>query len=195
MSRRGIFPLVVCVFVLLCSSASAVRPVTTTKHDRDVIRFFAKHPSLAHTRAGQTQLWRILGHVAHDLRSLQTVMSVSAAVNSWDRSNELIRRYYGNTLADWENSCSSTEGGHGGFVWFNHLSYPEYGYSGTPGGNLQFKGGTFDGIIGKALVEAHSRGLLASPSQATFYTPLGQAIAGAQMILDGRRGEWTGDGC
>lgn len=181
--------------VLLTATASSAPPHhSITQHDRQVIRFFNHHPRLAHTRAGEHALWQVVGHVADALRSLQTAYVVSTST-TWTSANAIVRHYFGNTIADWEWSCSSTEGGHSGFTWFDHLSYPKYGYSKTPGGQLQFMGGTFDSVILRALDSARSRGLVVPSRYATFYSPVGQAVAGAQMILDGRRGEWTGAGC
>lgn len=126
------------------------------------------------------------------MRSLQ---AARALPTSWLDSTKYVGRYYGSGMTAWEQSCSSTEGDWGGFVWYDHDSVPRYGYSNTPGGWLQFKGGTFYGIIDKAIAEARRRGMRVPESARSYYSPLGQAIAGAQMILDGRSGEWTGSGC
>lgn len=188
------FVAVAATALLLAAPASSSTPSHVTRHDRQVIRFFAHHPRLAHTPAGQRALWKLMGHVADAVRSMQSAYAVGSAT-TWPRAVEIVRHFYGDAIADWEMACSSTEGGHGGFVWFGHLSYPKYGYGNTPGGNLQFMGGTFDGIIDEALATARSRGLVVPARLASFYSSLGQAVAGAQMILDGRRGEWTGTRC
>lgn len=159
-----------------------------TRHDVNVIRFFQHHPKLAATPAGGRALSRLLPHVADAARALQAIPT------GWLDSTRYVDRYFPG-IGAWERSCSSTEGGWGGFHWFRNLSYPVYGYSNTPGGNLQFMGGTFDGIIDRAITDARARGMPVPTSARSFYSPLGQAIAGAQMILDGRRGEWTGSGC
>lgn len=128
-----------------------------------------------------------------ELRSLQAARA--AVPTTWQGSTAYVGRYFGADIAAWELSCSSSEGGWGGFVWYNHESTPRYGYSDTPGGWMQFKGGTFYGIIDEAVANARSRGMTIPSSARSYYSPLGQAIAGAQMIADGRRGEWTGDRC
>lgn len=98
------------------------------------------------------------------------------------------RLWPGQQLGSWAYTCASSEGGHGGFV-MNHSG------SGA-GGQLQFMSGTFYGIIGDAIAEARAAGAVNLPgSSASWYSPLGQAIAGAAMIHHGRRGEWSGASC
>lgn len=98
-------------------------------------------------------------------------------------------RYFGADVAAWERSCSqpSSEGGYGRWV-------PNGRGSGA-GGWLQFMQGTFDGIIDEAIAAARSRGMVVPVSARSWYSPLGQALAGAEMLADGRRGEWSGWGC
>lgn len=104
-----------------------------------------------------------------------------------------IERYFG--PQPFLRACPNGEGGFGSFVWFGHLSYPRYGESETPGGWLQFKGGTFYGIIDEAIASARARGMMVPASARSFYSALGQALAGRQMVENGRRSEWTGRNC
>jgi hypothetical protein len=98
------------------------------------------------------------------------------------------RLWPGQWLGSWASTCASSEGGHGGFV-MNHQG------SGA-GGWLQFLSSTFYGIIGSAMIEARQAGAANIPaSAASWYSPLGQAVAGAAMIHHGRRGEWSGASC
>lgn len=65
---------VAAALVIATSAGAAPRQGTTTltKHDRDVIRFFTHHPKLAATARGQMELWRILGHVVQQVRTMQS---------------------------------------------------------------------------------------------------------------------------
>lgn len=111
-------------------------------------------------------------------------------------ATHIVGKYYGRNVERWLIDCSSSEGGHGGFVWFEHLSYPKYGYSRTPGGNMQFMGGTFDSNVGWAFQDAWRRGLHVHPKARSYYEPLGQAIVAAAMYrYHGNPGTWTGARC
>lgn len=108
---------------------------------------------------------------------------------SWLEAVSLVGRYFGADVAVWERSCSQhgSEGGWG--RWF-----PNSQGSGA-GGWLQFKLGTFESVIDHAIARARSRGMFVPASTRSWYSPLGQALAGMQMLADGRRGEWAGWGC
>lgn len=96
-----------------------------------------------------------------------------------------VERYFG--PQPFLRSCPSGEGGYGRWV-------PNSGGSGA-GGWLQFMSGTFYGIIDEAIASARARGMRVPASARSWYSPLGQALAGRQMVDDGRRGEWTGANC
>lgn len=109
---------------------------------------------------------------------------------SWLDAVDVVSSSFGSSVAGWERSCSQpgSEGGWGRWV-------PNTGGSGA-GGWLQFMSGTFYGVIDRAIASARSSGLpVVPPRVRSWYSPLGQALAGAQMLADGRRGEWTGWGC
>lgn len=89
--------------------------------------------------------------------------------------------------AGWLISCSSTEGGHG--RWF-----PNTGGSGA-GGWLQFMSGTFYGNVNTAFAYGRARGLSLPNAAKSWYSPLGQAATGADMLRRGQSGQWTGSGC
>lgn len=84
-------------------------------------------------------------------------------------------------------SCSASEGGHGRWV-------PNSQGSGV-GGWLQFMPGTFWRMYGAAHADVTGRGFLIPRSAASWYSPLGQALAGAWGVMNGRRHEWAGHGC
>lgn len=56
----------------LSTIAQATPTPSTLKHDASVIRFFANHPRLARTTAGELALWQVLGHVVQQLRTVQS---------------------------------------------------------------------------------------------------------------------------
>lgn len=182
-------PCVFFVFLVLFGGdavcAQAIQPAAATK-DRQVIRFFLHHPRLARTPAGELALWTVLGHVEGRLRTLQAAREEPA---TWLAAVDVVGRYFGADVAAWERSCSqpSSEGGYGRWV-------PNTQGSGA-GGWLQFMQGTFDSVIDDAIRSARAKGMVVLASARSWYSPLGQALAGAQMLADGRRGEWAGWGC
>jgi hypothetical protein len=123
------------------------------------------------------------------LTTAQSHLGQARTPQTWLDAVELVGQFYGQPMRDWERSCSArgSEGGWGRWVSNTQGS--------GAGGWLQFMSGTFYGVIDKAITGARSRGMYVPASAGSWYSPLGQAIAGAQMILDGRRGEWTGYGC
>lgn len=89
-------------------------------------------------------------------------------------------------------SCSSSEGGHGRWVRYGGGSY-YVGYAGV-GGWLQFLPGTFERHFAEALEEAEAKGFRVPASAASWFSALGQALAGAWGLTNSR-GEWAGAGC
>lgn len=110
-------------------------------------------------------------------------------------ATKIVGKYYGRRTRDWLVNCSSSEGGHGEFVWFGHLSYPRYGYSTTPGGWMQFMGSTFRHNMDWAFIDARHRGLRARAKARSYYEPLGQAIVAGAMYYYHGSGPWTGVYC
>lgn len=108
---------------------------------------------------------------------------------TWTRSVELVRRFYGDGSAGWLYSCASSEGGSHGWIPNAHGS--------GAGGWLQFMPGTFASVIDDGIRDARRRGMRPAwgRSVRSWYSPLGQALAGLEMIRDGRVGEWDGARC
>jgi hypothetical protein len=108
---------------------------------------------------------------------------------TWSRAVELVRRYYGSGSAGWLYACASSEGGSHGWI-------PNHAGSGA-GGWLQFKAGTFYSVIDDGIRDARRRGMRPAWARSvrSWYSPLGQALAGLEMIRDGRVGEWDGARC
>ena len=92
------------------AGASSSEPTRTTKHDRDVIRFFTHHPRLARTPAGVKVLWQVMSHLEQTIRSLQ---SARAAALAWPAHHNLwlcIHRGEG----AWNDPNSGGNGHYGG---------------------------------------------------------------------------------
>ena len=91
----------------------------------------------------------------------------------------------------WLTSCSKTEGAgrSGEAPWV-----PNRQGSGA-GGWLQFMESTFWRMFTAGKADAEARGFIVPESAASWYSRIGQAIAGAWGVSNGRRGEWSGAGC
>lgn len=117
---------------------------------------------------------------------------VTVYTGDWITATGIVGHYYGAGVASWLVDCSSSEGGHGSFVWYGHGS----GGSNVPGGWMQFMDSTFWSNVGWAWEDARQRGLRASPRAKSYTEPLGQAItAGAMYAKHGNPGTWTGALC
>lgn len=144
----------------------------------------ARHKLVAH---------RWLEHVAATRLDAIELRELLRSVGTYLGAVAYVERYFG--PQSFLRSCPNGEGGFGAWVYIGHASYAIYGANTTPGGWLQFMGGTFYGIIDEALAAAEGRGMRVPPGTRSWFSPLGQALAGRQMVEDGRRGEWTGPNC
>lgn len=116
-------------------------------------------------------------------------------VGDWMTAVRLVQRFFPGSEG-WLDSCSSSEGGHGGFVWLGNLPYPRYGADDTPGGWMQYKWRTFWTDLRSALAHPALRGIRVPPSAISYSSPLGQAIAAGWAYFYSRpSGKWTGSGC
>lgn len=107
-------------------------------------------------------------------------------VNSWIAAIHVAQRPYPGT-ASWLLSCSRSEGGHGRWV--------ANGDGSGAGGWMQFLHGTFQRMWGAAYADVRARGYVVPRSAHSWYSPLGQALAGAWGVKNGRSHEWYGPGC
>lgn len=109
---------------------------------------------------------------------------------AWFAAIDEVQRAYPGTK-DWLVSCSLTEGAgrslDAPFV-MNHQG------SGA-GGWLQFMESTFWRMFTAAKADVEARGFIVPRSAASWSSRLGQALAGAWGVTNGRRGEWSGSGC
>lgn len=104
----------------------------------------------------------------------------------WRKAVREAQRPYPGTTS-WLMSCSRSEGGWGRWV-------PNSQGAG-PGGWLQFKEGTFWRMYRAAHSDVRQRGYIVPKSAASWYSELGQALAGAWGVTHGRSHEWAGSGC
>lgn len=106
--------------------------------------------------------------------------------HAWARAVREVQRAYPGTES-WLMSCSASEGGWGRWV-------PNSGGSGV-GGWMQFMPGTWSGFFWRARADVQARGFVVPESAASWYSTLGQALAGAWGITHGMRHHWAGGGC
>lgn len=118
-------------------------------------------------------------------RSLRD-FEVRPGYSGWQRAVREVQRAYPGTDG-WLLSCSASEGGWGRWV-------PNSQGSGV-GGWLQFMPGTFSGFVRHAIADVRSRGFLVPESAWSWYSPLGQALAGAWGVTNGKSHHWVGHGC
>jgi hypothetical protein len=111
---------------------------------------------------------------------------VRPGYSGYQRAVQEVQRAYPGT-SGWLLSCASSEGGWGRWV-------PNSQGSGA-GGWLQFMESTFWRMFWAAKADVEGRGYLVPASAASWYSPLGQALAGAWGVTNGRSHEWAGHGC
>lgn len=88
----------------------------------------------------------------------------------------------------WLVACSSSEGGHGGWIRGRTNS--------SVGGWMQYTEGTFWHDFNRARADATRRGWLVPAAAASWYSPLGQALAAGWAYFHDRPvGKWTGSRC
>lgn len=131
----------------------------------------------------------VAGAVAPSSSAAPAQLLERRALASWPAAVWYVGRFFGADQRRWLWSCSAprSEGGHG--RWVRNTS------GSGAGGWLQFMPGTFYGVIDRAIVEGRRRGMRVPAVARSWYSPLGQALAGVEMLRQGRRGEWAGYGC
>ncbi len=176
---------IVCAIVAVRSAEARPRAASCTLEELRVLEILPRIRDL-HVVDG----WVEVGALARArAKACRLVPGRWAWTNrSFPRSTRLVDRLYpGLYHGSWADRCASSEGGHGPWV-------PNRGGSGA-GGWLQFMSGTFYGVIDEAIWRARSRGVRIPSYARSWYSPLGQAIAGSEMLFRGRRGEWSGYTC
>lgn len=128
---------------------------------------------------------RAAGWLPREIRETKAAIAARMVVNDYMTAVRLVERYFG--YQSFLRSCPRSEGGFGQFVYNTQGS--------GAGGWLQFMEGTFWSVIDDAIRHARERGMFVPSSARSWYSPLGQALAGIEMLRDGRRGEWSGSTC
>lgn len=133
------------------------------------------------------------GHRLNDCRNVAARTMTDPG--EWTSAVNLVQRAFPGS-GWWLLACSSSEGGWGGFVWLGHDSSPRYGDQTTPGGWMQYMQRTFWGDFNSAAADMAARGFRLAPSAASYYSPLGQAVAAGWAYSHARpSGKWTGYRC
>lgn len=120
-----------------------------------------------------------------------------ASIGDYAVAVRVVERYFGPQPFLW--ACPESEGGFGEWVW--NGGYPLSRYPSKPagssgaGGWLQFLPGTFESVIADAIARARGLGMPVPSSAYAWTSPIGQALAGVEMLRDGRIGEWHGSTC
>lgn len=172
----------------------------TVKHARDVLGFLREYPDVgtpqSRWKVHRASSWLLRFGLAERGKARSELRSYvpRVAETDWLSAVAVVQRWFPGS-SGWLISCSSGEGGHGGFVYFGHLSYPKYGSHTTPGGWMQFMQDTFWNEFQNARAYLRTRGVALPASSASWFSPLGQAVAGAYALLRGHTGAWTGSGC
>jgi hypothetical protein len=138
----------------------------------------------ARARSAKRTLERHLSLVSQHLTLRD--FEVTSGNHAWLRAIEEAQKPYPNTAARLK-SCSSTEGGWGRWVP-NSDGFP-------PGGWMQMYESTFWRMWATAKADVTARGFRVPNSAASWYSPLGQALASAWGLTNGRRHEWSSRGC
>lgn len=150
--------------------------------------------------AAQVALWKALACTNARLRELQSARTVHET-NDWLTAVRIVQRFYPGSDS-WLVSCSGSEGGHGVFVYHGGRAASadeirrNVEYS-TPGGQMQYFPGTFWSDFNAAVQDLARRHIKVPRSAWTWYSPLGQALAGgyAHNLGHYTGGKWTGRGC
>lgn len=185
--------------------------VRQATHDRGAIRWYSNHlvqpfperyvlsvtpfPQLLRTRRWHRELrWyrSSLRVASKHLRAVREEIAAQARTTipftgDWLTAVQLVQRAYGGS-AWWLIACSSSEGGHGGFVMNTRGS--------GAGGWMQYMSGTFDGDWAGATADLRARGFRYPAEAGSWSSPLGQAIAAGWAYSHNRpAGKWTGARC
>jgi len=161
---------------------------------KPLLRFLASKGSLPCRRVlPAAKLWRSRAYRARialerfqERRYVLRDFEVVAGNRAWLRAVREAQGPFPGTEA-WLLSCSASEGGHGRWV-------PNSQGSGANGW-LQFMEATFWRMFLAARADVERDGYRVPSSAASWYSPLGQALAGAWGVSNGRRHEWVGYGC
>lgn len=196
----------------------------TIRHDKQSIRWWVNHRRSTVdvfltkfvSRLGFPQLpaCGVLGFrapvalclKAHQLRHAEGVLerldSTLTETNDWVSAVRVVQQVYPGS-EQWLLACSSSEGGHGVWQWRSPNGFLRYTSDGSPiyvadipGGPMQYFKSTFDTDFNAAVTDLRQRGIRVPRSAFSWYSNLGQALAGGWAWGHARpSGKWTGGRC
>lgn len=115
--------------------------------------------------------------------------------NDWLTAVAQVQRVFPGS-AGWLIACSSSEGGHGGWVWNGGHPLGSSDHGSGAGGWMQYMEGTFWGDYRPAVADARARGFIIPAESASYTSATGQALAGGWAYSHNRpAGKWTGGSC
>jgi hypothetical protein len=122
--------------------------------------------------------------------------------NDWTTATSIADRFWPGA-ARWLLDCSSSEGGHGAWVWrggtparFDAAGVPTNYPGNVPGGPMQYFESTFWGDFNPAVLDLRARGVRIPTAASSWFSMLGQALAGGWAYDHSRgAGKWTGLRC
>lgn len=183
------------------------RLVVNLSHSRGAVAFLERRRAVASRSSAAVRELRFhraaAGWQASRLDRVRLLRAAASAERDYSMAVRYVERAFGPQPFLW--ACPGSEGSFGVWVWnggFPITRYPATidgggrpaGSSGA-GGWLQFMHSTFESVIDDGIAVARARGLLVPSSARDWRSPLGQALAGLEMLRDGRRGEWSGSSC
>jgi hypothetical protein len=132
-------------------------------------------------------------HARVVLKNLEAMLTDTG---DWVTAVEVVQRVYPGSEG-WLLSCSSSEGGHGQWVWRGGAPYSgESPDTDAPGGWMQYFQSTFWTDFDSASADLAERGFYLPPDARSWLSPLGQAVAaGWAYEHDRPPGKWTGWQC
>lgn len=202
MNRRVAIAVVAAVAAGVVVSSSSAHLVARPAGPGLEARAKSQRVNVAHARfvcrrgGGEHRRWscRAVRWLERELERTERVLEarrVAAIAEALSRVGDFavavrqVERWFG--PQPWLWSCPRSEGGFGAFVMNRQGS--------DAGGWLQFMPGTFYGVIDSAIREARRRGMPVPSNARSWRSPLGQALAGVEMLRQGRRGEFEGATC
>lgn len=178
-----------------CSSARRAVPwYRSATHSwqrlRDAVRLAGPSPKVRGHSCGFARYaageWQSRARTARFTYKKWLTERVLQEQESYLEAVEEVQRVYLGSRG-WLQSCPRSEGGWGRWVLNREGS--------GAGGWLQFMESTFWRMFYAAKAEAEAKGFVVPRSAASWYSPLGQALAGGWALTHGATHEWSGSTC
>lgn len=154
-------------------------------------RQLAEYARRDERRAHRDRARQLLPRFEARLRAALDALHRLPLTGDWQTAVRVVQRVFPGS-SGWLLACSSSEGGHGGFVWRGHGR----GGDNIPGGWMQYMPSTWRGDFDAALAYARQHGWKFPAAAASHSSPLGQALAAGWAYGHNRPpGKWTGARC